>query len=144
MTDPSTGRQPSEEELRAYLEQLRDADVAQVVVQAYQVLGTGAEVKLGRPDARALIDAMSALVGAVDGHVDAKLAGQMADGVRQLQMAQVQAEQGGGAEQPTGEQAPDDRAGEPAEPGQPTAGEEQRLTDRLWVPGRPGPPPKAG
>lgn len=156
MTDPTqAGQQPSEEELRAYLEQLRGADPAEVIVQAYRMLGTGAEVKLGRPDARPLIDAMNGMVEAVQGTVDAELVRQMRDGVGQLQTAQVQAERdaGGQAGDQGGEQAADEAATAGQAPGaggsagraaprpgggqQPPGGQgEGSLTDRLWIPGR--------
>jgi hypothetical protein len=153
MTDSTQAGQPSEEELRAYLEQLRAADPAELLVQAYRLLGTGAEVKLGRQDARVLIDAMNAVVEAVQSRVPPELAGQMRDGVRQLQMAQVQAEREAdsgapGEEQPgqaPGEAQPEGAGRSSERPGgaQPAAGPEgQRMTDRLWIPGRdprPGP-----
>lgn len=155
MTDPTQAGQPSEEELRAYLEQLRGADPAEVLVQAYRMLGTGAEVKLGRPDARLIIDAMNGMVSAVDGRVQAELVKQMQDGITQLQLAQVEAEkeagsQGAATDQPAGAggsaQAPGQGGaaqgqGGPAPPGgqgqqPPAAPGGQRMTDRLWIPGR--------
>lgn len=162
MTDPSPDRQPTEEELRDYLEQLREADAAQVLVQAYQLLGTGAEVKLGRPDARVLIDAMGGLAEAASRALPAELVGQLREGVRQLQLAQVQAESKAGpggqpdagpeATPPAGQPRASDPAppappgGQPGQPGQPgRAGarpgqpQEQKATDRLWIPGRGAP-----
>ena len=54
--------QPSQEELEAYFNELRQAPVHDLLLQAFSVLGTGAEVKLGLPDARVLIDSMEALL----------------------------------------------------------------------------------
>ncbi|MDP8969825.1 MAG: DUF1844 domain-containing protein, partial [Actinomycetota bacterium] len=88
--DPS--RQPSEEELRAYLEQLRAAEPVEFIVQAYNMLATVAQAKLGRADARILIDAMSGVVEATAAGLPTDVARQMRDGVAQLQLAQVQAE----------------------------------------------------
>lgn len=145
MTDPTQAGQPTEEELRAYLEQLRGADPAELLVQAYRLLGTGAEVKLGRTDARVLIDAMAAMVEAVAGQLPAELVTQMRDGVGQLQMAQVQAERegasgsGGGQDRAPGGSP---EGGAPSQPPPPPGtqppppGDDQRLTDRLWIPGR--------
>ncbi|CAN5298548.1 hypothetical protein BH20ACT8_BH20ACT8_11650 [soil metagenome] len=147
MSEETSANQPTEEELQAYLGQLREADVAQVVVQAYQVLGTGAEVKLGRADARLLIDAMDAFVVTLDGRAPGELVEQMRAGVRQLQTAQVEAERDGAQEQgagrPGGEQ--DDRGAPPstgppsapqAQPPTPSPASEPPQTKRLWVPGQ--------
>lgn len=152
MADPPQADQPTQEELQAYLEQLRDADPAEVVAQAYTMLGTGAEVKLGRSDARVLIDAMAAMTEAVGDAVGQDLATRMRNGVVQLQTAQVQAEReaagtasaaGAQATPPPG-QAPG--APRPADTGAGAAGrpaqaqrEEQGQgspADRLWIPGR--------
>jgi hypothetical protein len=128
----------SQEELQAYLEQLREADAADIVVQAYTMLGTGAEVKLGRPDARVLIDAMAGIVQAAGARLG-ELGQRMQAGVAQLQMAQVEAEGRTAAAQPAGEQ----RAGAQPEPQaqQPSPGPTEQpsgpsMTDRLWIPGR--------
>ena len=152
--------QPSPEELQAYLESVRDADPAEILAQAFTVLGTGAEVKLGRPDARILIDAMAALTQVTEGRVPAQLTEGMRGGVSQLQTAQVQAEREAagttadevrGAQQPVpgGSPAGADRStgqtGQQQRPPQTGAGqsdEGQKMTDRLWIPGR-GPQPGA-
>lgn len=149
MTDPTQEGQPTEEEIKAYLGQIREADPAAIIVQAYQMLGEGAQIKLGRSDARVLIDAMAGLADAVESGLPAELAGQMKQGVAQLQAAQVQAEQQGGqdattpqAGQPAAEQsAPGQQQAPGSGPeGQSGAGGEEKLTDRLWVPGK-GPNP---
>jgi hypothetical protein len=150
VTDPTQG-QPTEEELQAYLEQLRTADVAEVVVQAFNMLGTGANVKLGRPDARIAIDVLDAVVGAVDGRIDERIVEQMRAGVTQLKTAQVESEreQAGAAPSPGPEpaassaappsgdqQAPQTPGAPPRRTPEPPGGQGQRMTDRLWVPGR--------
>lgn len=142
MSEP-TSHQPSEEELSAYLDQLRNASAAELVAQAYTMLGTGAEVKLGRPDARVLIDALAALTEATGAAVGDDLAARMRNGVAQLQTAQVQAERQAGGEAASGE-------GQPAAPQEPTGDaarqqgqaeqasqQGQQASDRLWIPGRP-------
>lgn len=157
MSDPSQQQgQPSEEELQAYLEQLREAEPSEVLAQAYTMLGTGAEVKLGRSDARVLIDAMAALVDATGDRLQDDLAERMRNGVAQLQNAQFQLEQQSGE---TPQQPPQTTAPQPppqapgqgqpgaAQPGQqPGSGpqkgqQDESKTSRLWVPGRdPGAP----
>jgi hypothetical protein len=160
MTDPTAQGQPSPEELQAYLEQLRAADVTEVIAQAFNMLGTGANVKLGRLDARVVIDALDALANAVDGRIDAEVMSQMRAGIAQLKTAQVEAEReeaaraggpqaGGDAQAPGG--APTSPSGAGQAPGSPSPGGpqqpggDQKMTDRLWIPGRgpagPGTPP---
>jgi hypothetical protein len=165
MTDPTAQGQPSPEELQAYLEQLRAADVTEVIAQAFNMLGTGANVKLGRLDARVVIDALDALANAVDGRIDADVMSQMRAGIAQLKTAQVEAEReeaarGAGEPQAGAPQAPGDAQGAPPAgagqaPGGPSPGSrpggpqqpggDQKMTDRLWIPGRgpagPGTPP---
>lgn len=143
---PSQGDQPTQEEMEAYLAQLRDAEPAELVAQAYTMLGTGAEVKLGRSDARVLIDAMAALTEAVAGGVAEDLTTRMRNGVVQLQTAQVQAEReaGGEAAAPAAPESPPAATpgGSPpagaAEPSGQSPGQSQgeKPTDRLWIPGR--------
>ena len=152
MSDPSQmAAQPSEEEMRAYLGQLREADAAGLIAEAFNLLATGAQVKLGRPDARALIDSLAAMVQAAAAALPAQLVEQMNAGVGQLQLAQVQAERDAAAAQASTDDASpaeagaDDAAG--AAPGPTTSspgagpGANQRMTDRLWVPGRDPRPP---
>jgi hypothetical protein len=144
---------PSPEELAA-LEQLREADPAVLIVQAFEILGSGAVVKLGRPDARVLIDALATLTSATEGALPPQLVAQMRQDITRLQMGQVEAEREaaaagqapeaaaqqqpqpqGGQQQAGQQQAGQQQAGQPQPPGG------QKLTDRLWIPGRePGPP----
>lgn len=154
MTDPTQmPGQPSQEEMRAYLEQLRAADPVGLLAEAFNLLATGAQVKLGRPDARVLIDAMAGMVQAAAPSMPAEIAKQMNDGVGQLQLAQVQAERDAtgedGAEAGEGDVA-EESGSAPSGPGGagPAAGPAggaggQRMTDRLWVPGRDPKPPGA-
>lgn len=135
--------------MRAYLEQLREADAAGLVAEAFNLLATGAQVKLGRPDARALIDSLAGMVQAAASVLPPQLVEQMNSGIGQLQLAQVQAErdaaasQQGAAGDESAEQAGDASSGTAppttSSPGG-NAGS-QRMTDRLWVPGRDPRPP---
>lgn len=146
MSDTMMGGQPSPEELRAYLEQLRDADAAGLVAEAFNLLAAGAQVKLGRPDARTLIDAMTAMTQVTTAALPQELAQQMTQGVQQLQLAQVEAERQAAAEsqqQPGGDAdaAPAPPPAAASQPDPPSAAQ-QKMTDRLWIPGRDaGPPP---
>jgi len=166
--DPSTAadlggqQQPSEEEIRAYLSQLREAPVDQVLAEVSNALLNAAQVKVGRRDGRLLIDATAAMTDAVRGHAAQELTDQLDQALTQLRMAQVEGEQqvaqaaasgqaesgdlatdpsgGDEAGDATGEQAgsgADAGAGEQprqAPPQQPPAG--GSAASRLWVPGR--------
>lgn len=143
-TDPQSAGQPSPEELQAYLDQLRDAPVAEIVLEAVNMLGTVAQAKLGRRDARVLIDSMDA-IAKVAGPSLGEHASQLERALGQLKLAQVQAEkqlaaQGEGAEGGAGDQpdAGQPGAAQPGQAGQPgqQQGQQGNITDRLWIPGR--------
>jgi hypothetical protein len=129
MSDPTTGG-PSEEELRAYLESLRAAQPVEIIVQAFGILATASEVKLGMPDARVLIDGMAALLDATQQHMPPEIVTRMRETVSQLQMAQVQAERETATGAPTTDQQaePSTRSDGSADQGSPSS--------RLWIPGR--------
>jgi hypothetical protein len=137
MTDPTQAGQqePSEEEVQQYLEQLREAESSDVLAQAFNMLATGAQVKLGRSDARLLIDALSAISEAVADQLSEQFGQQMRSSVSQLQSAQVQAEQQAGDE-PAGAASAPQGSQAASQGSQQAEGGDQRLTDRLWVPGQ--------
>lgn len=141
MSDPRNDG-PSEEELRAYLEQLRAAQPVEVVVQSFGILATAAEVKLGRSDARVLIDGMVALLDATADHLSAEIVTRMRETVSQLQMAQVQAEReattASSAEaEPSEQQAASSQQAAQQSDERPTGPEGQESpAGRLWIPGR--------
>ena len=128
---------PSEAELQQMLAQMREAPAEQVLVEVVNVLLQAAQVKLGRPDARLLIDAVAAVAQVAAGRADEALLGQVGQAVTQLRMAQVEAEGGevGAApsRSPSGEAtAPSAPPGSaPAAPGGPEAPQRSRL----WTPG---------
>jgi hypothetical protein len=152
-TDPTAGApggQPSEEEVRAYIAQLRGAGVDQILAEVLSSLLNAAQVKLGRRDARVLFDTTAAMVEQTRAVLPAELTTQVDDVLSQLRMAQVQAEpevaeaaaQGqvepndlpasGGAAQATG--GAGDEPAAPAASTPPAAG--QDAASRLWVPGQ--------
>jgi hypothetical protein len=136
MTDPTTGG-PTEEELRAYLESLRAAQPVEIVVQAFGILATASEVKLGRPDARVLIDGMTALLDATAAHLPPEIATRMRETISQLQTAQVQMEReaataGAGAGPQDAGQT--DAAAATETPA--AQGDQESVTSKLWIPGR--------
>ena len=130
---------PSEAEMEQILAQMREAPAEQVLVEVVNVLLQAAQVKLGRPDARLLIDAVAAVAQAAAGRADETLLSQVGQAVTQLRLAQVEAE-GGSAE--AGQPAPDG-AGAPmsppptpaAPPQAPPPGPSGPQRSRLWTPG---------
>lgn len=144
-------RKPSEEEVRAYLAQLRQAGIGDIVAQAFSLLASAAEVKLGRRDARLLID-LAATVADVGGpHVEERLKQQMQQALNQLRLGQVEAEaelaklraEGKLPAQETGDLPAEAAAASGGQTPQ-TAGRETPETSerpssgasRLWIPGR--------
>lgn len=154
---PGAGQQqPSEEEVRQYLAKLRQTDVTEIIAQAFSMVASGAEVKLGRRDGRLLIDIAAAIADAVEPHLDDRLTDQMQQALAQLREGQVDAEDQLAQLREEG-RLPDDEendlpregaapapdAGDTAEgeapsqqPRQRPSGSEGGATDRLWVPGR--------
>lgn len=156
--------EPSEEEVRAYVAQLRAAPVDQVVAEVLSALLNAAQVKLGRRDGRLLIDLVAAVTEAGRSRLTGELTGQVDQALSQLRMAQVQAEQqvaaaaaqgqhepndlgspAGGADSPAGAAPPSGAsptggpapgpAGESRPPGQ-GAPPSSGSGKRLWVPGQ--------
>lgn len=137
--------EPTQEEIEAYYAQLREAPVGDLLMQCIGMLAAGAEAKLGRVDARTLIDGMGALVQIGGPHLGEAVE-QLEAAVAQLQMGQVHverqiAEQQGGAApaadapQPSAAQAAPPQPGQapPARPSQPA---QPSAADKLWIPGR--------
>lgn len=136
------GDAPSEEEVREYLAQMRQAPAEQVVAEVLQGLLNAAQIKLGRRDARLLLDTASSVVDQTRPHMSSELSTQVDDALQQLRMAQVEAEQQV-AEAPEREvndldaavvsDSAEESAADPSAP--PPAGSGPAAS-KLWVPGR--------
>lgn len=152
-------REPTEEELRQYLGQMRGAPVGQIVAQVVSELLNAAQIKLGRRDGRLLLDLAAEMSDTAAPHLDQQFNDQVADVLNQLRLAQVEAEkevaearaQGqeepndlgspagtsepGSAESPTG---PDGGATAPPQqsPPQQSSSQQGSAASRLWVPGQ--------
>lgn len=153
-TDPTAGApggQPSEEEVRAYIAQLRGAGIDQILAEVLSSLLNAAQVKLGRRDARVLLDTTAAMVQQTRSVLPDELTTQVDDVLGQLRMAQVQAEpevaeavaQGqvepndlpaNGGAPATGGDGTDQAPAPASSPAQPATG--QDTASRLWVPGQ--------
>ena len=139
---PGGGEQePSEEEIRAYLGQLRAAPVGQVIAEVSSALVNAAQVKLGRQDARVLLDAVAALNDATRGRVEQELTSQLDDVLSKLRLAQVEGEREVAAAAAQGHDEPGDVASDgPTAPaddvgGTPPPGPSTGTNKRLWTPG---------
>lgn len=147
-TPPPAGQgggqeQPSEEEVRAYLAQLRQAPAEQVLAEVLSGLLNAAQVKVGRKDGRLLIDASATLIGEVREHLSEDLRNQVDEVLGQLRMAQVEGEREVESARAEGHEEHNDLGQEPsapssppaAEPGAPSSAQSGRGASRLWTPG---------
>ncbi len=144
-------RKPSEEEVRAYLAQLRQAGVADIVAQAFSLLASGAEVKLGRRDARLLIDLAAAVADVGGPHVEERLRQQMQQALNQLRVGQVDAESQLAKLRSEGKLPPEEAGDLPEDAAAASGGQASQAppqerpepserppsaASRLWIPGR--------
>lgn len=149
---PPGQREPTEEELRQYLGEMRQAHVGEVVAQVVSALLNGAQVKLGRRDARLLIDLAAAVSDQAGPHLDRQFTSEVEDVLTQLRTAQVEAENELGRLRASGQAPPEPNdvgPGEaatgddqPAAEGVDAAAERRPPTSpppspgsRLWTPG---------
>jgi hypothetical protein len=142
-TTGAAGEQPqiTEEQLREYLSQLREVPAEQVAAELLSTTLNAAQAKIGRRDARLLIDLSAVMMDHVRRFVSAELGTQVDQALGQLRMAQVRAESAAPAEV-----EPNDLAETPPPPteGRPGVGAGQapseaqpsRPSSGLWVPGR--------
>lgn len=153
MTDtisaPGAGEGPppaSEAQTREYLAQLRSAPAGQLVTELLSGLLNAAQVKLGRRDARLLIDVSGLVLDHTRPHLEPELVRQADQILSQLRLGQVRAEQAAGPGGGPGQPEPNDlaappapRSGLPADRGTPPASSarpEPKAASRLWLPGR--------
>jgi len=164
MGAPGGGQQqPSEEEMRAALGQMRAAPAVQIVAEVQSALLNAAQVKLGRNDGRLLLDLATMVNEHTRGLVDEQLTQQVDQAMQQLRVAQVEGEQEVIAAAQEGHSEANDLSRRPPEPGapreaapavadgegddgaageggepsqQPQTGDGGAAASRLWVPGR--------
>jgi hypothetical protein len=140
---PEPDREPdrpelSEQEIREYTRRLRALPVDQVIAEALFALLNAAEVKLGRRDARLLIDVVAVSLGHARDHLSAELVARVDDLLGQLRFAQVAAEGRVGQPGHAKEDNDLDRVPTPptATPAARASHETPSSSGRLWVPGR--------
>ena len=128
-------RTPSEADVREYVQRMRSLPVEQVIGDIMFTLLNAAQVKLGRRDARLLIDVTTVAHEHARAYLPDELTKQVDQALGQLRMGQVSAE--GHASRPAEPEENDlDRVPAPPSAGaaQPAA---ERPASRLWVPGQP-------
>lgn len=153
---PPTETPPTDQQTQEYLQQLRSAPAEQLVSELLSGLLNAAQVKLGRRDARLLIDLSAVVVDHSRAYLPAELTRQVDQILGQLRLGQVQAEGAAGGEPEPNDLAETPRppAGGTAESGQPAAESAARPTaatspppppprpagpppaSQLWIPGR--------
>lgn len=128
-------QQPTEQEIRQYLSQLRGTPVAQVVSEILFGLLNAAQAKLGRNDGRLMIDLSGLVLDHARRYLPSDQATQLNQLLSQLRIGQVQAEKEVAAK---GEAEPNDLADAPPPPTAtpPAAPQQQRPASKLWVPGQ--------
>jgi hypothetical protein len=150
-TPPPGGgdQQPSEEEVRAYLAQLRQAPAEQVIAEVLSGLLNAAQVKVGRKDGRLLLDLSAGVIDGAREHLSDELTDQVDEVLGQLRMAQVEGEREVASAASQGQQEPNDlgaqeQPGADAEqgsgpasppPSSPPPPQQGQGGSRLWTPG---------
>jgi hypothetical protein len=150
-------QEPSEEEVRAYLAQLRGAPAEQVVAEVLSALLNAAQVKLGRRDGRLLLDLSASVLDGAREHLPAEFLQQVDGVLSQLRVSQVDAEKEVASATAQGHEEPNDLgaaregvtdgadpaatggpAGTPptSPPTSPPREDPPSAASRLWVPGR--------
>jgi hypothetical protein len=129
---------PSEHDVQAMVERLRVAPVEGVLTEVLSTLLSTAQVKLGRNDARLLIDLCAVVLDHATDYVSDDLRGQVDTALGQLRLSQVTAEREVAAAEKT---EPNDLPRTPSPPsvgGRRPAGsvEPPGSPSGLWVPGR--------
>jgi hypothetical protein len=120
------------------VKQLRSAPVEEIVAEAFFMLLNAAQIKLGRRDARLLIDLSTVMLEQAGSYLPDTLVKQVEQSLGQLRLGQVSAEN---ELAKRGQPEPNDLTQSPAPPpsrstGSPTAAGSESPTSRLWVPGR--------
>jgi hypothetical protein len=139
VSDPSNPAPESEEQAREYVAQLRSAPAEQIITELLSGLLNAAQIKLGRRDARLLIDLSAVLHEHARQHLPAELTRQVEQALHQLRLGQVRAE---GASQrqaepnDLAEPPPPQPAGAASQPAAATPPPQPSPASRLWIPGR--------
>jgi hypothetical protein len=122
---------------REVVEQLRSAPSEDVIAEAFLVLLNAAQIKLGRRDARLLIDLGTVMLEHAGTYLSNRFVKQVEQSLGQLRLAQVSAENEAAKK---GQSEPNDLSRSPTPPStssaQTTATGSHSPASTLWVPGR--------
>lgn len=88
----AAGQEPTEAEIRDYVDKLRSAPAQQILSELLFTALNAAQVKLGRKDARLFIDLSALMKQRLGDYLPADASAQVEQALGQLRMAQVQAE----------------------------------------------------
>jgi hypothetical protein len=129
---------PAADDATEIVKQLRSAPVEEIVAEAFFMLLNAAQIKLGRRDARLLIDLSTVMLEQAGGYLPETLVKQVEQSLGQLRLGQVSAEN---ELAKRGQPEPNDLTQFPTPPasrstGSPSAASSESPTSRLWVPGR--------
>jgi hypothetical protein len=120
-----------------FVERLRSAPAEEIVAEAFFMLLNAAQIKLGRRDARLLIDLSAVILEHAGNHLSDTLAKQVEQSLGQLRLGQVSAENEVARK---GQPEPNDLPRSPTPPSTSTGGtsaaSSQSPASKLWVPGR--------
>ena len=135
--EPGSGagdeRARSAEDAREYVQQVRSLPVEQIIGDVLFSMLQAAQIKLGRRDARLLIDLSAVAHEHARPYLPDELTKQIDQGLGQLRMAQVSAE---GQVSQRSEAEENDLTRIPAPPSAPAPQPPAPPPSRLWVPGR--------
>lgn len=123
----------SAEDVREYVQRLRSLPVDQVISDVVFSLLNAAQVKLGRRDARLLIDVTAVALEHVRAYLPGELTKQIDEVLGQLRLAQVSAE---GRAGPAGKPEENDLDRAPVPPPSDASPPAGPGSSKLWVPGR--------
>ena len=126
-------RARSAEDVREYVQRIRSLPVEQVIGDVMFSLLNAAQVKLGRRDARLLIDVSTVALEQARPHLPAELTKQIDQVLGHLRMGQVSAE---GRASQAGDPEDNDLDRPPAPPSSPAQTPAGPAPSKLWVPGR--------
>lgn len=147
-TDPQGGQQQdpqaaSEASAREYMQQLRSTPAEQVVTEVLSLVLNAAHVKLGRRDARLLIDLTTVMMDYLRQYLSDDVVKQVDRALGQLRLGQVSAEKEAAS---TGKTEQNDLDRFPTPPASATPGQQAAAptsttsatsaASRLWIPGR--------
>jgi hypothetical protein len=129
---------PAADDASEIVKQLRSAPAEEIVAEAFLMLLNAAQIKLGRRDARLLIDLSTVMLEHTGDYLPDTLVKQVEQSLGQLRLGQVSAEN---ELAKRGQPEPNDLTQAPTPPstssgGRPSAAASQSPTSGLWVPGR--------